>query len=574
MNPIRLRIVVVLLVIGAASVVLRAAQISVLQNDRWSRKARDQHEDLVTASGARGDIRSADGYVLATSVERVAIQVDTHLLAYPEPFARAVAPLLGDDEGDILRRLQRGPRSVWLAQQLPREVGDEIRDLEPMAVFEVPDSERVYPLGTLASPVLGFVGREELRTVGRSGFEHYYDALLAGEPDTFLVLKDGIPRRVRLERVHEGRAGIDLELTLNARLQAACEAELEATIEAQRGSGGSAVVLEAHTGAVLALASVPTFDPADPPADSRRWRLRPVQDALEPGSTVKPLIAAAAVAAGAVHDGDLFDCRHHGSRIAGFWIRDHAEPGIYSLPDVIAHSANAGIIEIAERTPPTALWRALDAFGFGRPCGLGFPAEASGILQPPERWSKLSAAGLALGQELTTSPLQLAVAYGAVANGGWLLRPRLFARGPHHASLGRETSADGVRVLDSQLAREIRRWMERVVTDGTGSQARVAGYPTAGKTGTAQRAVNGTFDDIHHTSWFAGFFPVDEPRLVIVVSIEDPRGDYWASSVAAPVFARIVEAAASILDLAPVAEPGLAVRVADSASPTSERGPA
>jgi cell division protein FtsI/penicillin-binding protein 2 len=237
--------------------------------------------------------------------------------------------------------------------------------------------------------------------------------------------------------------------------------------------------------------------------------------------------------------------------VEGHWIRDHADPGIYTLPEVIAVSANAGIIEVAHRTPPADLWRGLDAFGFGHATGIGLPAEASGILQPPERWSRMSRSGLALGQELTTSPLQIAVAYAAVANGGWLPRPRLVA-----GAVGSDGDlrGDGIvrtRVLDERLAASVRRWLEDVVDEGTGESARVPGYRVAGKTGTAQRAVAGRFDDTHHTSWFAGFLPAESPRVVIVVAVENPRGAFWASTVAAPVFSRIGEQAVSLLAIPP-----------------------
>lgn len=547
----RVRAVVGLLVLAATVVAGRAFQISILEHEEWSERARRQHEDVISVSARRGAIRSADGYVLAASEERVAVQVDTHLVEIPELFARAAAPMVGAGEQELLERLVRGSRSVWLAQQLDPEVADQIRELEPHAVFCVPDSARVYPQGRLAAPVLGFVGREELTTVGRAGLEHHFDSMLAGERESFLIIKDGIPRRVRAQRLHGGRPGFDLQLTLHARLQAAAETALERAVDDVAAVGGSVVVLDAVDGAVLALASAPSFDPASPGREAARWRLRPVQDALEPGSTTKPLIAAAARASARVSPDDLFDCTSRGSRVAGFWIRDHAGPGIYDLEEVIVHSSNAGIIEVADRVPEGDLHRALAAFGFGARTEIGFPAEARGILQPVERWSRLSRSGLALGQELTVTPLQLALAYAAVANGGWLLRPRLVERaigGDGEVAGARECRA---RVLDEELALEIRGWLERAVVEGTGDRAAVSGYRVAGKTGTAQRAVGGTFDDDHHTAWFAGFLPLPSPRLVIVVAIEDPRRDFWASAVAAPVFAEVAAAAARLLELPP-----------------------
>lgn len=552
MNRKRLMVLTGCLLLAGTGIMARSLEVMVLQHELWSERARRQQQQFLRVPGPRGDILSADGYVLATSSDRLAAQLDTHLLSYPALFARAAAPLVGVPVERLAHRLEHGPRNQWLAQRMDRERAEALRALAPDAVVLVPDSERVYPLGSLAAPVLGFVGREELRTVGRAGFEHHYDALLAGEPETYLTVNDAVQRRLRLERLSSGHAGYDLELTLHARIQAACEAELAAAVTEQRARAASAVVLEVDTGAVLAVGSLPSFDPSDPGAvPPDHWRLRAVQDAYEPGSLVKPMVAAAALAGGAVHPGDRFDCRHHGIEVAGHWFRDHAKPGMYSLDEIVAESANAGIIEVADRLAPRQLWRALDVFGFGRRTGVGFPAEGTGILPPPATWSRLSAASLALGQEVTATPLQVAVAYAAIANGGWLLRPRLVQR----------VSADGQsvdgdehwrsRVLDERLAARVTTMLEGVVTVGTGREAQVPGYRVAGKTGTAQRAVDGAFDDVHHVAWFAGFLPVPHPRVVVVVAVVEPTADFWGSTVAAPVFARIAEAVATQLGLPP-----------------------
>jgi cell division protein FtsI (penicillin-binding protein 3) len=548
----RLWIVILGLALATVGVAARSVQVMVLQHGYWVQRARRQHERVITVPGPRGDIVTADGYVLATSVDRFAVQLDTHFLPYPELFVRAASPILEVSEDDLRRRIVHGPRTMWMVQRATRDTVEAIRSLAPDAVVLVPDAQRLYPMGRLASPVVGFVGREELQTIGRAGFEHHYDALLAGEPETYLTVNDAVQRRLRLERVRTGHAGYDIELTLHARLQAVCEEELARVIREQRARAASAIVMETHTGTLLAVASLPSFDPASPgEVDSKFWRLRPVQDAYEPGSLVKPMVAAVGLSESVVTSGERFDCRAGGTTVAGHWIRDHAERGVYSLDEVVAASANMGIIEVAQRLSPDSLWRAFDAFGFGRRTGVGFPAETSGILPPTRSWSKMSQASLAIGQELTASPLQIAVAYAAIANGGWLLRPRLVAR-----VTDERQSLDGgtqwrSRVLSPELCRRLRSMLEDVVTDGTGEGARVRGYRVAGKTGTAQLATNGAFDDIHHVAWFAGFFPQPEPRIVVVVAVEDPAAEIWGSTVAAPVFARIAQATLIQIGLPP-----------------------
>jgi len=549
-SPRRLWVVLLILLSGGAVVVARAVQVAVVDGEEWCERARRQQQQRIQVPSPRGTIRSADGYMLATSIERVAIQVDTKRLEQPEAFAHAAAPLLEIDGDELSERLIDGPRTVWLAKQTAPEIGEAVRELAPTAVALVPDFARVYPMGSVAAPVVGFVGREELRTVGRAGLEHRYDEQLAGDPRVYLAVNDAIRRKVRLERVESGRQGCDLELTLHARLQTICEAELRRALDDFDADAASAVVLDPWSGAVLALGSQPSFDPAAPgrvPAE--QWRLRPVQDAVEPGSTVKPIVAAAALSAGIVSPGERFDCRQRGTRLAGFWIRDHAEPGRYTIDEVVVHSANTGIIEVAERIEPEHLYRAFAAFGFGRRSGIDFPAEARGLMPEVASWSRLSRAGFALGQELTATPLQIALAYGAIANGGWLVEPTLV----HQAVSGDDSEdSDGpYRVLDGALAGRLTRMLSDAVEVGTGDAARLPGLCVAGKTGTAQRAINGGFDDTHHVAWFAGFMPVDDPKVVIVVALENPRTEFWGSTTAAPVFARIGEAAAMHLDLSP-----------------------
>jgi cell division protein FtsI/penicillin-binding protein 2 len=548
MNRRRFFAVIAVLALGALAVLARGVDITVFEHAEWQRQAVRQQQKVIEVPASRGSIRTSDGYVLATSVDRVAIQVDTKVLEYPEIFVRAAAPLLNASEEDCEKRITSGRRSVWLAKRVRRDIADQVRELAPQAVVLVPDFARIYPQGSLAAPVVGFVGREELNTVGRAGFEHSFDAVLAGEPEEYLAVNDAIQRKVRLERLHRGRAGHDLELTLNAKLQARCETTLAAALKKHDATAGSAVVVDVRTGSILALASLPSFDPANPGASPPgNWRLRPVQDALEPGSTVKPMVAAAALANNVVKPNERFDCRKKGTTVAGHWVRDHADPGMYTLDEVVVFSANTGIIEVAERVPEDSLWSAFAAFGFGRRTDVGFPAEARGLMPGTRSWSKMSRAGFALGQELTTSPLQLAMAYAAIANGGWLLKPQLLvSRSADGAGDGRR------RVMDEALAVRLRRILEDVVLKGTGEQAAIPGYRTAGKTGTAQRAVDGSFDDEHHVAWFAGFFPMPEPRVAVVVAVENPAiSDIWASSVSAPVFADIAQASACLLDFSP-----------------------
>lgn len=557
MSRARLLVVILALSAGAVAVLGRSAQVSVLDHQRWTSTAFEQQEKMIEIQSPRGRILSSDGYVLATSSRRWALQVDQHHLEYPELFAAAAATLLGETTENVQLKLENGPRHLWLAKGLDLETAQSVQALERNALCLVHHWERLYPLGRTAAPVVGFVGQEELRLEGRAGLESYYEHLLVGEPDRCYFVKDAHGRNLQQERIHKGRAGYDLELTLDARLQHVAETELLNMMQSVDARKGSVVILEAHTGNLLALASAPfSGRPSTGVAyDAECWSLRPVQTAIEPGSTVKPFIAAAGLAAGVVRPDEVFDCRDQGIKVGNTWIRDHADPDIYSLDEVIVHSSNTGVIEVVQRLDEDYLRNVLSGLGFGHQPELGFPSETAGLLWPVDRWSSMSRSGLALGQELTASPLQLALAYAAVANGGWLPEPRLVDR-----MRGREDSTGDrfqprTRVMDRKLADRLAVMLERVVAEGTGTKAQVPGYRAAGKTGTAQMAVDGAFDNDHHTAWFAGFLPLPDPRWVIVVAVENPQNDYWASSVAAPVFSRVAEATVHLAGVPPTSVP-------------------
>lgn len=559
MNRLRFDAVAVLLVISGLVVLGRSAYVTIIEHESLKKYALTQHEEVILSQGPRGRILSSDGYQLASSTRRWAVQVDREKLEFPKLFAATAASTLDDDPDKILHRLLEGPRYSWLAKNLDQDTAESLRAIEQSAVLLVPHWARHYPLGRHAAPLLGFVGLEELKLEGRSGLESYYEALLVGETNRFHFVEDAHGRQLRLQSVDSRRGGYDIELTLSARLQCFAETQLEKAIADCGADGGSVVVMEAHTGNLLALASAPFSDrpSSQTPYNDIHWQLRPVQVAIEPGSTIKPFVAAAGLAAGAVDADDLFDCRNRGVRIAGHWIRDHAVPDIYTIDEVISESSNTGIIELAERLDEAYLWMTLDAFGFGRQPDLGFAGESSGILRPADRWTKMSRAGHALGQELTVSPLQLTMAYAAIANGGWLPEPRLVNRLHGRNNAPRDRVAHRTCVMDDRLTTRLTDMLELVVTSGTGNLARVPGYRVAGKTGTAQTIAAGVFDDDHHTAWFAGFLPLPNPRWVVVVAVENPTTDFWASSVAAPIFATIAETTARLHGAppSPVAEP-------------------
>jgi len=556
-NLRRTMILIILLLLSTFAVTARAIWVSVIEHETWSRAARRQQERVIPIQAPRGEIRSAEGYLMAASVDRWAVQVDRWELPFPGLFSAAAAAVLNEEPAEIEDRLHLPARYIWLAKGLEKSRALELKSLCREAVVLVRHRDRVYPLGRTASPIIGFVGRSELLLKGRAGLEKSYGKQLEGRPDRCIFVTDAHGRRIQLDTIEEGRPGAELRLTLEARLQAVAEAALENTVRQTEAEGGSIVALEASTGRILVMASAPF---SDRPSSTGRysqedWKIHPLQSAMEPGSTMKPFIIATALSAGLVKRDEIFDCSHRGIMIADHWIRDHATPGYYPLEQVLARSSNTGAIIVAGRIPPSLLWQSLDAFGFGHAPGLRLGAESRGKLWPLDHWSEMSPAGLALGQELIVSPLQMALAFAVIANGGWLVEPRLVD------SIGGVPDADGrprIRrhVMDEALARRMQAMLEHVVLEGTGQAAAIPGIRAAGKTGTAQNAFEGGFDEVHHTAWFAGFFPLPDPQWVVVVSVENPRKDYWASSVAAPLFSKVGTALCHMKALLPRAVAG------------------
>ena len=385
MSARRLWVVVFILVVAGMTVVARAVQVTVVDGELWRDRATRQHEQSIEVPGPRGTIRTADGYVLATSLERVAIQTNTFLLDDPELFARAAAPLLGLDGDDLSSDSSTDHgRCGWPSRFSRRPARPSANSLRPRWCW-CPDFARIYPLGSLAAPVVGFVGREELRMVGRAGLEHYYDLILAGDPQSFLAVNDAIQRKVRLERLERGQRRVRSR-TYPARADPgglrgrapACAGR----VRSRRRLCGRARSPDRRPARPRFGPVVRSLGPVVRPLGPRPAPTGAVAPATDPGRSGTGFDCQARAGGGgplcdAVRPGERFDCSGRGIRLAGFWIRDHVDPGRYTIDEVVAYSANAGIIEIAERIPQEHLYRTFSAFGFGRRSKIGFPGRGA-----------------------------------------------------------------------------------------------------------------------------------------------------------------------------------------------------
>lgn len=541
--------------VWAVAVLLRLVQVQVVEHDRWEYEAQRQREKTAEVEEPRGDILTRDGRLLAGSLERVAVYANPTQISRDRWMAVAthLASITGVPANELLEGFKTHDGFYYVIKGLDPQVAQAVARLRERGVGTLRLERRVYPHAELAGPVVGFV---DVDGIGRAGLESSYDHTLAGTPSVYRILRDGktSPTALDLRLEKSGRPGQSLVLTLDSRIQHIVEAELGRTIAEIGAKSASTVVLDAINGQVLAMASLPGYDPGNlAVADPACRRNHAIEDILEPGSTFKPIIVAAAISAGYLRPWELVDCSGGGVQIAGVFMRDHARYGLLSVRDMLAKSSNAGSIRVAYRVPPGELDRFIQAMGFGRSTRVGLPAEAKGLYRSADHWSALSRGGLALGQEIGVTALQLARAYATIANGGLLVQPELVleTRDAEGRSVTPAHPTAPVRVMPREVADTLADLLEAVTTEGTGKAARVAGYRIAGKTGTAQKAAGGGYAAGRHAAWFAGFLPRPTSRVVMVVCVDEPEATFWAADVAAPAFGRIAERLLRVLAIPP-----------------------
>ena len=533
-------------VAGFLALAARCAQLQIVSSRALLDLARSQQERTIVLDPPRGPILDRNDKELAMSLEVDSVFADPSLVGDPAAAARRLAPLLGMKAADLRDRLAGDRSFVWLRRKVDPGLRRRVQDLGLRGIGFVRESRRYYPKRVLAAHVLGSCG---IDNQGLAGLEFAYDAVVKGVPGRMMFVRDGRGERVLDHSRTEATPGQGLRLTLDEVIQHVVERELDAVMESTRALGATVVVLRPQTGEVLALASRPTFDPNDySAAREEARRNRAVTDYYEPGSTFKVFTAAAALEQGRVRPNEVIWCENGSIVVARHRFNEDRRPfGNLTFTDVLARSSNVGAIKVARRLPPGEFLGAIRAFGFGRRTGIDLPGEGPGMLRDLDDWSGLSQASMAIGQEVGTTPVQLAAALGAVANGGLWVRPRVVEsqvapdgrRLPARPAGARERR----RVISESAARHLRRMLQSVTTaeEGTGRAAAVPGYTVGGKTGTAQKVdASGRYARGRYVSWFGGFVPADDPALVIVVMVDEPRGPrFHGGDVAAPVFSRV-----------------------------------
>jgi cell division protein FtsI (penicillin-binding protein 3) len=419
-----------------------------------------------------------------------------------------------------------------------------VRELQLDGIGFLSESRRYYPKRELASQLLGYVG---LDNEGMSGIEYAFEEVLKGRKETVVVATDARRRPVG-HTEKPSTEGQSLVLALDESVQHMAERELERAMAETQSMAGVVVVVDPFTGEVLAMANRPTFNPnrfaSYPPS---RWKNRAVTDAYEPGSMFKIVTAAAGIQERVVEPHEVLDCGRGAIEIAGVTINDHAVFDKLTFTEAVVRSSDIGMIRVAQRLGREQFARYLREFGFGSPTGVELPGESAGLLRPTSKWSALSLASLSFGQEVGVTALQMAMAASAVANGGYLMRPLVVKRiEDKDGRVVKEARPLAVRrVLQAETVDTLTEILKDVVREGTGKKAAVPGYVVAGKTGTAQKVdASGRYSMVDHVASFVGFVPASRPALVILVSLDTPKGPHnEGGDVAAPVFARVAEAA-------------------------------
>ena len=532
----------------------RLLQLQAVEAPAYAARAeagRLRHVDL---PATRGEITDINGTVLATSVAAENVTVDQTLVKDPASTAMLLAPLLDVDAASLVQKLTGTKRFAYVAKRITPKVWSEVSALSLPGIFSENTTQRVYPAGDLAAGVIGFVNGDG---AGFGGLELGEQPLLAGVDgaDTYEAGAGGreIPTSNSVQ--HDPVQGTTIRTTINSDIQWAAEQALVAAVKSAHADSGTVVVMDPRSGAILALASAPTFDPSDPGAAPIGDRgNRGLSDIYEPGSTSKVMTAAAVIQEGTLTPNSVITVPNtlmRGGRI----FHDDVSHGTehLTLTGVLAKSSNLGAMQAAETIGRDKLYAYLKAFGIGDPTGLHFPGESRGILSTPNRWSEAQFATVAFGQGLSLNAVQATSVYATIANGGVRVQPSLIAGtvAPDGAFTSSPVPAE-TRVVSARTAATVRDMLESVVSDqGTAPMARIPGYRVAGKTGTANRV-----DDTCHcyrgfTASFIGFAPADAPRLVVSVTLQNPKGVHYGGRLGGPVFRQVMGFALQTLGIPP-----------------------
>ncbi len=550
----RRKILLVLIMLAMVSLIFRAVYLQVVDKPFLQKQARRQYVETVSVPAYRGKIQDRRGNSLAISTPVQSVWLNPFKVqAQDRDKLLQAARLLKLNKRKLEEILKNkaGRSFVYLKRRVNPDVAEKLKRMKISGMYFEEALKRFYPAGEITAHLLGFTNIDD---VGQEGLERAYEASLKGIAGKKRVIKDGKGRVIKdVENIREPVAGHDLKLSIDERIQYLAYRELRSAFIRHKAHSAALIVLDAKTGEVLAAVNQPAFNPNRRRGLSARlFRNRVMVDVFEPGSTIKPLIMAAALDGGFVRPNEKIET-HGFYKVGRQLVKDGHNYKTLSLTGILKKSSNVAISKIALRMPAEKMWGVFNHLGFGAQTGIGFPGEASGLLRDYQNWREFEQATMSFGYGLSVSVLQLARAYTALADDGIL----------HSISLlPRETDEFAERVFTKKTARRVKYMLEAVVTqDGTAPQAQVPGYRVAGKTGTVKKlAAGGGYTKKRYISVFAGMAPVTDPRFVIVVMVDDPSaGQFYGGQVAAPVFSKVMAGALRVYGVTPDQESSMPV---------------
>ncbi|SPU49377.1 peptidoglycan D,D-transpeptidase FtsI family protein [Bordetella trematum] len=541
----RARLVLILMFCGLAVLVGRALFLQGLSNEFLQQQGERRYERTLTLSATRGKILDRNNVVLASSVPARAIwAIPEDAKAIAGGQLDALAALLGTPPAELRRRLSDEDKNfVYLKRQVPMDVADKIKQMALPGIHQQPESRRYYPEGEVTAHVVGFNNVEDK---GQEGIELTFDQQLSGRSGMRRVIKDRLGRVIEdVQAITPPVDGRDLRLSIDTRLQYLVYKELQTAIERHEARAATAVVVDVHTGEILALANLPSYDP------NRRdtWKVanlrnQAITDTFEPGSIMKPFTAALALDLGRITPTTMFDTGNGRYQYQGSTISDVSRfNGVLDVAGILRRSSNIGMTMISEKLQAREMWDRFTELGLGQAPQLGFPGAAPGRLRPWDRWRLIEKATMAYGYGLSVSLLQVARAYTVFARDGDMVSLTLVKR---------DSEPTSVKIYTPKTARLVRDMLEAAAGPDGAKAAQVRGYRVAGKSGTARKIVGGKYSTQLYRSSFVGFAPVSNPKIVVAVSIDEPRvGGYYGGAIAAPVFSSIVGGSLRLMGVQP-----------------------
>ncbi|MDH4359428.1 MAG: penicillin-binding protein 2, partial [Nitrospirota bacterium] len=564
------------LLLGFVVIGCRLFYLQVIQAEVGAHQAQQQHQKTVVVQPDRGVIVDRHGHPLALNVEVASLYVRPPSLKDPHRTARSLAPVLempATQLGDLFTRNQP---FVWVKRNVPESIAKKLEAMNIPGLGLTREPHRFYPKGELVSHIVGFAG---IDSQGLEGVELQYESYLRGEKNLIKYQRDALGRKIASPQNQDSAnlpTGYHLTLTVDEVIQFIAEEELAQAMKRSGAKSGSIVIMDPLTGAILAWALHPTFDPNHLGQFSAQdWRNRAVTDPYEPGSTLKIVVAAAALEEHVMAPDTLIYGGEGQMAVAGTIVHDPAKTSWMTFSEAVAQSSNVGAIKVAMELGQDRVFAYLKAFGFGEKTEIDLPGESSGILRELNKWSGRSLSSIAMGQEIGVTPIQMVAAMSAVANGGWLMTPYVVSSvldSQGQAMLTKDPQPKR-RPISTETAGVLTRILETAVETGTGKRAKLAEYRAAGKTGTAQKidVETGSYSSSRVIASFVGFAPIDQPRLTMLVVIDEPKIGNWGGEIAAPVFRKVAERVLPHLGVLPGGSP--IIRTAAATQPISSPQP-